>query len=73
MPRLRERAGLQIKAGENVVLHSTRHTYGTETVGKVSDIELVEIIGPTDTGTTRRYVHLSLERLRQIQKRAARG
>jgi integrase/recombinase XerC len=71
MRRLRERVGLQVKAGENVVLYSTRHTYGTETVGKVSDIELAELMGHTDTGTTRRYVHLSLERLRQIQKRAA--
>lgn len=43
MRRLRDRVGLHVKAGENVVLYSTRHTYGTETVGKVSDIELAEL------------------------------
>jgi integrase len=65
MRRLRERVGLKAKAGENIVLYSNRHTYGTENVGKVSDIELAELMGHTDTGTTRRYVHLNLERLRQ--------
>ncbi len=70
MRRLRERVGLEAKAGENIVLYSNRHTYGTETVGKVSDIELAELMGHTDTATTRRYVHLNLERLREIQKRA---
>jgi integrase len=73
MRRLRERVGLHVKAGENVVLYSTRHTFGTATVDKVSDIELAELMGHTDTGTTRRYIHLNLERLRQIQKRAAQG
>jgi integrase len=71
--RLRERVGLTVKAGENVVLYSTRHTFGTETVGKVSDIELAELMGHTDIGTTRRYIHLNFERLRHIQRRAALG
>jgi integrase len=70
MRRLRERAGLGPKAGENIVMYSNRHTFGTARVGKVSDIELAELMGHTDTTTTRRYVHLSLERLREIQKRA---
>ncbi len=73
MRRLRERVGLQVKAGENIVLYSNRHTFATERVGRVSDIELAELLGHTDTTTTRRYVHLNLERLRQIQRRAARG
>jgi integrase len=71
MRRLRERIGLHVKAGETIVRYSTRHTYGTETVGKLSDIEVAELMGHTDTGTTRRHVRLRLERLRQIQKRAA--
>jgi integrase len=69
MRRLRQRAGLKAKGGENIVLYSTRHSYGTEAVGKVSDIELAEAMGHTDTETTRRYVHLNAERLRGIQKR----
>ena len=70
MRRLRQRVGLESLAGENVVLYSARHTFGTAAVGKVSDIELAELMGHTDTGTTRRYIHLNLERLREIQKRA---
>jgi integrase len=70
MRRLRERVGLQPKAGENIVLYSNRHTFGTDAVGKVSDIELAELMGHTDAATTREYVHLSLERLREIRKRA---
>jgi integrase len=70
MRRLRERAGLGPRAGENIVLYTTRHTFGTATVGKVSDIELAELMGHTDAATTRRYVHLNLERLREIRKRA---
>jgi integrase len=70
MRRLRDRIGLHAKAGESVVLYSTRHTYGTETVGKVTDIELAELMGHTNATMTRRYIHLNLERLRQIQRRA---
>ncbi len=70
MRRLRKRVGLEPMANENIVLYSARHTFGTAAVGKVSDIELAELMGHTDTATTRRYVHLSLERLHDIQKRA---
>jgi integrase len=73
MRRLRERVGLEPKGGENIVLYSSRHTYGSETVGKVSDIELAELMGHSDPSMTKKYVHLNLERLRQIQKRAAQG
>jgi site-specific recombinase XerD len=70
MRRLRERSGLQPKGGENIVLYSNRHTFGTMAVGKVSDIELAELMGHTNTATTRRYIHLNLQRLREIQRRA---
>jgi integrase len=70
MRRLRERVGLPSRGGENIVLYSNRHTFGTDTVGKVSDIELAELMGHTNTTTTRRYVHLNLQRLREIRKRA---
>jgi integrase len=70
MTRLRKNAGLETKAGEAIVLYSNRHTYGSEVVGKVSDIELAELMGHTNTSTTRRYVHLNLQRLREIQQRA---
>jgi integrase len=70
MRRLRVRVGLQPRAGENIVLYSNRHSFATDALGKVSDIELAELMGHTTTTTTRRYVHLSLERLRDIRKRA---
>lgn len=69
MARVRSRAGIGLKGGENVVLYSHRHTYGTEASGRVSDIELAEVMGHTDTHTTRRYVHLSAARLSDIQLR----
>jgi integrase len=70
MRRLRARVGLEARGGENLVLYSHRHTFGSEVVGKVSDIELAELMGHTDTSTTRKYVHINLQRLREIQKRA---
>ena len=73
MRRLRERVGLEPKAGENLVLYSSRHTFATERVGRVTDIELAELLGHSDPSMTKKYVHINLERLRQIQKRAAQG
>lgn len=70
MARVRDRAGIERKAGEQLVLYSARHTYATDAAGKVSDIELAELMGQTDTRTTRRYVHLNALRLRDIQRRA---
>lgn len=67
--RLRRRVGIQKKAGESLVLYSNRHTFGTNAAGKVTDIELAEVMGHTDTRTTRRYIHLNHDRLRDIQRR----
>jgi hypothetical protein len=58
MDRIRERAGIAVKGGERIVLYSARHTYGTEAVGRVSDIELAELMGHTEARMTQRYVHL---------------
>lgn len=69
MARARKRADIPKKAGETLVLYSNRHTFGTEATGKVTDIELAELMGHTDTKTTRRYVHLNSDRLRDIQRR----
>jgi integrase len=70
MRRLRKKAGLQPKAGENITLYAARHSFATQAVGKVTDIELAELMGHSDVSTTRGYVHINLERLREIQKRA---
>ena len=69
MARLRDRADIGTKGGERIVLYSNRHTFGTDNAGKVSDIELAEVMGHTDTRMTRRYVHSNAERLRDIQRR----
>ena len=50
-------------------MYSARHTFGTESVGKVGDMELAELMGHTDPAMTKRYVHLSAERLKDIQRR----
>jgi integrase/recombinase XerD len=70
MRRLRQRVGLQAKGTENIVLYSNRHTFGTNAVGKITDIELAAVMGHSDVSTTQKYIHLNLERLREIQKRA---
>jgi integrase len=69
MRRLRVRVGLKEKGGERVVLYSTRHSFATANVGRVTDIELADMLGHTDVAMTRRYIHLNLERLREIRRR----
>lgn len=69
MSRIRERAGIACEANENLVLYSARHTFATETVGKISDLELATLMGHTDTQMIKRYVHLNADRLRDIQRR----
>lgn len=73
MARLRKRAGIEAKAGEQVVLYSNRHTYGTEKSARVSAIELAELMGHTDVRTTQGYTHFNTERLHEIQRRAQGG
>ena len=68
--RIRERAGIKKKNNEQLVHYSTRHSFATDTVGKVSDLELATLMGHTDTKMIRRYVHLNAHRLRDIQRRA---
>ena len=70
MTRIRARAGIEPKGGEQIVLYSNRHTFGTEAAGKISDIELAELMGHTQISTTKRYVHLNADRLRDIRRRA---
>lgn len=70
MSRLRTRAGIEDKAGERIVLYSNRHTFGTEKSGRVSAIELAELMGHTDVRTTHRYTHFDVDRLHEIQRRA---
>jgi integrase len=48
MARLRDRAGIEVKGGEKIVLHSGRHTFITFHVGQVSDVELADVTGHSD-------------------------
>ena len=70
MDRIRKRASVDSKGGEQIVLYSCRHTFGTQNAGKVSDIELAELLGHTEVRTTHRYVHLNPDRLHDIRQRA---
>jgi integrase len=72
--RLRKRAGIQVVAGERLVVYSERHGFITRSVGRVSDIELAELVGHTEVRMLLRYSHISRERLVDIRRRAtARG
>jgi integrase len=73
MARVRERAKITTKAGEQLVLYCNRHTFGTMASGHVSDIELAELMGHTDVRTTHRYVHINSDRLKEIQRRATKS
>ncbi|MFO0926135.1 MAG: tyrosine-type recombinase/integrase [Gemmataceae bacterium] len=57
--RLRERAGIEVKDGENLVLYSSRHTRLTELAPGVSGAVLQEVAGHTNFTTTQRYLHLA--------------
>ena len=72
MARIRKRAGIEPKNGENLILYSNRHAYATDAVGQVTDTELAELMGHTTTRTLRRYVHLNAKRLQEIQKKIQR-
>ena len=69
MARLRDRAGIEVKGGEKLVLHSARHTFITQHVGQVSDVELADVTGHSDPRMLKRYYHSSPERLRDIGRR----
>jgi integrase len=72
MDRTRRRAALTAVGGEQIVLYSNRHTFATEAVSQVSTIELSALMGHTSVETTKRYVHLNLNRLKDIRRRAQR-
>ena len=73
MRRIRERAGIEPIRGEQLVLYSNRHTFGTELAGKITDIELAELMGHTQVRTTHRYVHFNADHLHDIRRRAQGG
>lgn len=69
MAQLRDRAGIEEKGGEKLVLHSGRHTFITFHIGQVSDVELADVTGHSDPRMLKRYYHSSPERLRDIGRR----
>ena len=73
MARLRVAHEVEAKGGEQFVLYTNRHTFGTESTGKITDLELAELMGHTNVSTTRRYVHLNADRLQDIQRRRRQG
>lgn len=69
MESARREAGIASKAGENAVAYSLRHTFGTASVGKVSDIELAAVMGHTNPRMTAWYAHLNWQRVKEIRDR----
>lgn len=53
----------------NVVPHTLRHTYATRQAEGGTSIEVIaEILGHSDISTTRRYIHVSQDRLRPFAR-----
>lgn len=69
--RLRRKVGIEVVGGERLVVYGDRHRYATVSIGKVSDIELAELMGHTEVRMLRRYLHINRDRLHDIQRRAA--
>jgi integrase len=72
MRRLRAKLGLGPDAnGEKVVAYTLRHTAATRACARgVPDRLLADLMGHTDTATTRRYQHPQLEHLAEAIRRA---
>ncbi len=75
--RLRERAGIEIKDDEHLVLYSARHTRLTELAPELAAPVLQEVAGHTTFQMTRRYLHMAnltvVEKLREAQERLDRN
>lgn len=71
--RLRERAGIEAKDGEHLVLYSARHTRLTELAPELAAPVLQEVAGHTTFQMTQRYLHMAnktvIEKLREAQQR----
>lgn len=71
--RLRERAGITEKDGENLVLYSNRHTRLTELAPNINPYLLQQVAGHTTFTMTLRYLHVPtdevLDALREADKK----
>lgn len=67
--RARKRAGIVPKHGEALVFYSARHTFATNGLGKVTDMELANIMGHTSTRTLRRYTHPSAAQIKASREK----
>lgn len=70
--RLRARANIAEKDGENLVLYSSRHTRLTELAGDVNPHLLQKLAGHTSFATTLRYLHVPGEEVRDAVEEADR-
>lgn len=75
MRRLRDRAGIgPDQNGENVVLYTTRHTFGSRAAAAgVTDKRLADLMGHTDAKMTQKYIHLANADLQRAVDQATRG
>jgi len=70
--RLRERAGITERDGEQLVLYTSRHTRLTELAPDMNPYLLQQVAGHTTFGMTQRYLHVPREEVRDALEEADR-
>lgn len=65
----RRLAGIEEIGGENLVVYSCRHTFGTRVAREHGILAAAKLLGHTTTRTTEKYVHLDTEDLIELRRK----